>query len=75
MNRLIVAAIAVVALSVSPAWATKHPHHAHHHLMKPAATNTTATQTTWPFGGVSELTKRPTLATSAIPELSDRAPS
>ena len=58
MNKLIVAGIAVVALSVSPAWALKHPHHAHHHMMKPAATNTTATQTTWPFGGVSDADKK-----------------
>ena len=62
MNKLIVAGIAVVALSVPPALAMRPHHHAHaHHVTKPAAATAaanTAPQTTWPFGGVSDSDKK-----------------
>jgi hypothetical protein len=64
MNKLIIAGIAVVGLSMSPAWAMKYPHHAHHatarQATKPAASTVaanTAAQTTWPFGGASSADK------------------
>jgi hypothetical protein len=61
MKKLIVASLAIVGLSVSPALAMKYPHHAHvHHAKKPAASTVaanTAPQATWPFGGVSSADK------------------
>ena len=62
MNKLIVAGMAVIALSLSPAFAMRPHHHAHaHHATKPAAATAaanTAAQTTWPFGGVSDADKK-----------------
>jgi len=61
MKKLIIASLAVVGLSMSPALAMKYPHHAHaHHAKKPAvstAAANTAAQTTWPFGAVSSADK------------------
>jgi hypothetical protein len=53
--------VAIIGLSMSPASALKYPHHASaRHPKKPAISTATAnvsSQTTWPFGGVSNADK------------------